>query len=228
MAASKIGVVKSAIKKVMDNLDLYGKKPQGKSRLSKKELEENKAFNDAIVEAENGNPAKFNKIYNDTINEALKGKNTSMTKAEIAAVRETFPKEPLSMTKKELDALKKLPVAKQAELKKKGIAYLKKDRKKVDNFLSELDKTFGLSEEKKEKIMAKISGEGDPDAMFGKSRGGRDPLTGAEKPESRASRQDAETRARKKEIERRKKTGMKSGGLVTADYYFKRKVGKRK
>lgn len=223
---AKIGAVKSAIKKVMDNLDLYGKKPQGKSRLSKKELEENKAFNDAIVEAENGNPAKFNKIYNDTINEALKGKNTSMTKAQIAEVRKIFPKTPMKMTDEELDFLKKLPIAKKAELKKKGISYFTKERKKVDNFLSELDKTFGLSEAKKEKIMAKRSGEGDPNAMFGKSRSGRDPLTGKEKSESMASRQDAETRARKKEIERRKKTGMKSGGLVTADHYFKRKVSK--
>ena len=225
---AKIGAVKSAIKKVMDNLDLYGKKPQGKSRLSKKELEENKAFNDAIVEAEKGNPAKFNKIYNDTINEALKGKNTAMTKAQIAEVRKIFPETPMKMTDEELDFLKKLPIAKKTELKKKGISYFTKERKKVDNFLSELDKTFGLSEAKKEKMMAKRSGEGDPDAMFGKSRGGKDPLTGKEKSESMASRQDAEARARKKEIERRKKTGMKSGGLVTADYYFKRKVGKRK
>ena len=142
---AKIGAVKSAIKKVMDNLDLYGKKPQGKSRLSKKELEENKAFNDAIVEAEKANPAKINKIYNDTINEALKGKNTAMTKAQIAEVRKIFPKTPMKMTDEELDFLKKLPIAKKTELKKKGISYFTKERKKVDNFLSELDKTFGLS-----------------------------------------------------------------------------------
>jgi hypothetical protein len=228
MKVSKVGLVKSAIKKVMDDLDMYKKKPEGKSRLSKKELAENKAFNDAIVEAEKGDYTNFNKIYNATVNEAFKGKNTAMTKAQIAEVRKVFPKDPMTMNKKEISLFEKLPISEKAKLKKKGISNLTKERRKVDNFLSKLDKTFGLSDAKKEKIMSKRSGEGDPKTVFGKSRSSRDPKTGAEKPESMASRQDAEARARKKEIERKKKIGMNSGGLVTADYYFKRKVGKRK
>ena len=80
--------------------------------------------------------------------------------------------------------------------------------------------------------MGKISGEKSPKPVFGKSRSGKDPKTGAEKPESEAAKQYREAREAevlKKEMKGRiKKTGMKSGGLVTADHYFKRKVGKRK
>ena len=124
---------------------------------------------------------------------------------------------------------KKLPISEKAKLKKKGISNLTKERNKVDNFLSKLDKTFGLSDAKKEKIMGKRSGEKSPKPVFGK-RGGRDPQTGAEKPETIAAkeyRESRETKILKKELQgRKKKIGMNSGGLVTADHYFKRKVGK--